>query len=138
MKVESSLNPRKLGVNYLLQEIQTVIQAWGISSLETYIQTPRQGRGTPLKSNIREAIWLIYQTWIALMAKNGLTTWEQLRSQALTLALESSTKPYQAIIIDEAQDLSPVALRFLLTLTNDLNGVYFYCGCVPIALSKGF
>lgn len=128
----------KLGVNYLLQEIQTVIQAWGISSVEAYIQTPRQGRGTPLKTNIRKVIWLIYQTWIALMAKNGLTTWEQVRSQALTLALESSTKPYQAIIIDEAQDLSPVALRFLLTLTSDLNRVYFTADASQSLYQRGF
>jgi mRNA-degrading endonuclease RelE of RelBE toxin-antitoxin system len=128
----------KLGLNYLFQEIQTVIQAWGISTVEEYKEASRQGRGTPLKANTREAIWSVYQTWLSLMAKNGLTTWEQVRSQALKLALESTSKPYQAIIIDEAQDLSPVALRFLLTLVSDLNGVYFTADASQSLYQRGF
>lgn len=72
------------------------------------------------------------------MAKNGLTTWEQLRLQALKLALENTSKPYQAVIIDEAQDLSPVALRFLLTLVSDLKGVYFTADACQSLYQRGF
>ncbi|MFB2833256.1 3'-5' exonuclease [Floridanema evergladense] len=128
----------QLGLPYILQEIQTVIEAWGISTLPEYQAVERRGRGVPLKANIREAIWAVYQNWRSQMAKNKYITWEQLRLKALESVTNLAEKPYQAIVIDEAQDLSPVALRFLLALVPNFSGLYFTADASQSLYQRGF
>lgn len=128
----------RLGTAYLLQEFDTVIEGWGIGTLEDYLAHDRRGRGIPLKASVREAVWATYQGWRTLMAKAGLLTWAQLRMQALDLALRLEEKPYQAVVIDEAQDLSPVSLRFLLALVPSLAGVYLTADASQSLYQRGF
>ena len=128
----------KLGHHYILQEILSFIESWGIETLEEYQQLERRGRGVPLKNNIREAIWSVYQKWLEIMALNKYVTWEQMRRQALKLALQLTEKPYQAIVIDEAQDLSPVTLRFLLALVSSFSGVYLTADASQSLYQRGF
>ncbi len=97
---------KELGISYLLEEILDVIEARGLTR-EEYLVKKRRGRLIRLRRNIREAIWAIYQTWQQRMAANGYITWEQLRRKALEVVTQLPQKPYQAVIIDEAQDLSP-------------------------------
>lgn len=129
---------QRLGTSYLLQEILDVIEAWGISNLDEYLTTNRQGRNIPLRSQTREAIWAVYQTWRQRMAKNRLITWEQLRRLALEYVLTLPQKPYEAILIDEAQDLSPVALRFLLALVPSFTKVYLTADASQSLYQRGF
>jgi superfamily I DNA/RNA helicase/mRNA-degrading endonuclease RelE of RelBE toxin-antitoxin system len=129
---------QKLGLPYLLDEILQVIESWGIRNLDDYIAHDRRGRAVPLRQNIREAIWTVYETWDKLLAKNGSLTWEQLRRQALEVAQNLEAKPYQAIVIDEAQDFSPVALRFLLNLTPNFDNIYITADASQSIYQRGF
>lgn len=128
----------RLGISYLLQEFEDVIEAWGISTLDEYLKLSRRGRGVALKANQREAVWAVYQTWYGLMSKEHYLTWSQLRLKANEAASKLSDKPFQAVIIDEAQDLSPVALRFLLNLIPDTKGVYLTADASQSLYQKGF
>ncbi|MDB9311920.1 3'-5' exonuclease [Spirulina sp. CS-785/01] len=130
----------KLGLSYLLQEFLEVIESRGIETLTDYCNISRTGRGVPLKANIREAIWAVYQTWSDIMARKGLKTWEKMRCEALKIVTQKAADsfPYDAVIIDEAQDLSPVALRFLLALVPDLTGVYLTADASQSLYQKGF
>ncbi|NJM66364.1 MAG: UvrD-helicase domain-containing protein [Acaryochloris sp. RU_4_1] len=128
----------RLGLPYLLQEIQDVIEGWGLTALDEYLALERRGRGVPLKATIREALWSVYQTWQGLMKREGYTTWSQLRCKALTIVEQLTELPYQAVVIDEAQDLSPVALRFLLALVPSLDGVYLTADASQSLYQRGF
>lgn len=128
----------RLGLAYLLQEFDTVIEGWGLRTLEDYLAHDRRGRGIPLKASVREAVWATYQQWRTLMAQAGLITFAQMRLTALDLALKLEDKPYQAIVIDEAQDLSPVSLRFLLALVPSLEGVYLTADASQSLYQRGF
>ena len=129
---------QKLGLPYLLDEILQVIENWGIRTLDDYIAHDRRGRAVPLRQNIREAIWAVYETWEQLLAEKGSLTWEQLRRKALTVAQNLETKPYQAIVIDEAQDFSPVALRFLLNLVPNFDNIYITADASQSIYQRGF
>ncbi len=129
---------QKLGLSYLLDEILQVIENWGIRNVDDYIAHDRRGRALPLRQNIREAIWAVYETWEKLLAVKGSLTWEQLRRQALTVAQDLTDKPYQAIVIDEAQDFSPVALRFLLNLVPNFNNIYITADASQSIYQRGF
>ena len=128
----------RLGIPYLLQEFEDVIEAWGLSTLDEYLQLSRRGRGVALKAKQREAMWAVYQAWCGLMSKDYYLTWSQLRLKANKAASKLTNKPFQAVIIDEAQDLSPVALRFLLNLVPDTKGVYLTADASQSLYQRGF
>jgi superfamily I DNA/RNA helicase len=127
----------ELGLSYLLQEILDVIEARGLTQKE-YLVTKRIGRLIPLQRNIREAVWAVYQAWQRRMDANGYITWEQIRRKALEVATQSLHKPYQAIVIDEAQDLSPVSLRFLLALVPSFQAVFLTADASQSIFQSGF
>ncbi|MBP1468009.1 AAA family ATPase [Candidatus Chloroploca sp. M-50] len=128
----------RLGPDYLLQEFLSVIEAWGIDSAEAYASIERRGRRTPIKLTVREAIWAVYTHWRELMRAEGIVLNEQIRRGALEYAATLDPKPYQALVIDEAQDLSPVALRFLLNLVPSLEHVYLTADASQSLYQRGF
>lgn len=128
----------RLGPSYLLQEIETVIEGWGVTSVAEYLSLDRRGRQVPLQAPLREALWCLYQRWQTLMAEHNWVTWPQLRSKALAAVQQLTEPPYQAVVIDEAQDLSPVALRFLLALVPALTGVYLTADAFQSIYQRGF
>lgn len=128
----------RLGRDYLLQEFLSVIEAWDIRSAEEYLAVERRGRRTPLKATVREAIWAVYIHWRALMRDKGIVLNEQIRRGALEVATGLDPKPYQALVIDEAQDLSPVALRLLLNLVPSLAHVYLTADASQSLYQRGF
>ncbi|MGQ9828753.1 MAG: 3'-5' exonuclease, partial [Roseiflexus sp.] len=128
----------RLGKEYLLQEFLHVIEARNINSQEEYLTLERHGRRTPLKPAIREAIWAIYAHWRALMRTNGIVLHEQVRRGAMEYATSLTPKPYQALVIDEAQDLSPVALRLLLNLVETPEHVYLTADASQSIYQRGF
>lgn len=129
---------RRIGSAYLLEEFLNVIEAWGVSSREDYLAFERRGRQLPLRANIREALWAVYEVWSAQMEASHLTTWERMRRQALEIVAALPEKPYQALVIDEAQDLSPVSLRFLLALVASPQHIYLTADASQSLYQRGF
>jgi len=127
----------KLSADYLLEELLGVLENNGLDSLETYQAWPRRGRGLPLQAKVRAAIWAVYETWQREMAQHNWVAWEQIRSRALA-AVRGQPPAFDAIVIDEAQDLSPVALRYLLALVPDLSGVYLTADSSQSLYQRGF
>jgi superfamily I DNA/RNA helicase/mRNA-degrading endonuclease RelE of RelBE toxin-antitoxin system len=113
---------QRLQPEYLLEELTEVIDARGIETSEDYQATPRTGRSIPLNKTQRQAIWKLRYYFNELLANQGIETWAQVRNRALAL-LQSTPQPplYDAVIIDEAQDLSPTILRFLIQLCSEPN-----------------
>ena len=116
---------QRLQPEYLLEELTEIIDARGIETLEAYCATPRTGRTIPLNRVQRQAIWQLRQHCDRLLADQGMETWAQMRNRALAL-LQNTSEPllYDAVIIDEAQDLSPTVLRFLIHLCKHPNRLF--------------
>jgi len=127
-----------LGESYLLDEFTSVIEHWGLTKCEEYLNRPRIGRRLPLREPIRKAIWAVYETWKSMLQQQGLTTWGQVRQQALKLALQQPDPCYRAIVIDEAQDVSPVALRYLLACVESPRSVYLTADAGQSLYQRGF
>lgn len=105
----------KLSTDYLLSEISGVIVARDLQTLDDYLAAPRSGRRVPLNANQRTAIWQLYESLSKELDRRGLQTWEGIRAGAARAVQEGKTKKrYDGVIIDEAQDLNPTALRMLL------------------------
>lgn len=110
---------------YLLEEILGVIDARPIESLAAYLDAPRPGRGVALGKSQREAVWQVRQAFHAVLDARGMITWEQLRALAAGRIEKGEVAPrYDAVLIDEAQDLQPAALRTLVSLCKTPAGLF--------------
>jgi superfamily I DNA/RNA helicase len=111
---------KRLNPEYLLEEIQRVIVARRIYREEDYLAAPRPGRRLPFNKTQRKAVWSIYKTLEVILAEQRLFTWEQLRARAVEM-LEKGHGPdaYDAVLIDEAQDLDASVLQLLVGLCKE-------------------
>lgn len=116
---------KRLSIDYLIDEIGTVIEAREIKTLDVYQATPRNGRTISLNKTQRQAIWQLRQQFYQLLEKQELETWQQLRTRALSTLQEMDNPPiYDAVVIDEAQDLDPNTLRILTRLCRYPNRLF--------------
>ncbi|WPF87365.1 UvrD-helicase domain-containing protein [Cyanobacterium aponinum AL20118] len=115
-KAKQKIN--SLGANsFLLEEFIYYIEARGIKNAEEYRQL--RSRTNDVKS-LTKHIWNIYQAWKEKISFAGYITVDTLRNQAEQIVSQLGIQaPYYYLVIDEAQDLSPIALKFLASLVNN-------------------
>jgi hypothetical protein len=101
---------------FLWAEWETVIDAWGIESEDSYLRAQREGRGLALPPSARSRVWPVFSTTIASLARRKLRTWASVARAVGALLQSRSDRPYSHIVADEAQDLSPAQLFFLRSL----------------------
>ena len=129
----------RMGLDYLLQEINNVIVARQLGTLEAYQNTPRAGRKMRLNATQRQAVWLVYERWAELVQKSKQETWQQRRARAATLVEQSSLfHAYDAVVIDEAQDLDPSALRMLANMCKSSTRLFITADANQSIYSSGF
>jgi superfamily I DNA/RNA helicase len=104
---------KHLSESSILQEILGTIESKGISSLEIYQDTSKFAQGENHRRDLLKCIWFVYEEWEKILYKSGYATIEQSRRKALDAVVKED---YDAVVIDEAQDLSPTALRLLVKL----------------------
>ena len=113
---------------FLLSEWTNVVDAWGIDGLEAYAQVPRLGRRSPLGPKQRERLWSVFGRVASALAAQGLFTRARVYRQVAKDYRLRADKPFDAIIIDEAQDLGPAELAFLSAITPDHADALFFAG----------
>jgi mRNA-degrading endonuclease RelE of RelBE toxin-antitoxin system len=62
---------QRLGLDYLLEEINSIIEGRDIKSLDEYQNTSRNGRTVSLNAIQRQAIWQLRQHFYRLLAQNN-------------------------------------------------------------------
>lgn len=114
-----TLGDPELSTEFLMSEWVGVVEPRGITSWEEYRQAPRPGRQRRLKLRERAACWRVFEALRAEMEQNHLYPWEQICEMART-GLETGhlENPFDAVIVDEVQDLAPSALRFLAEMAK--------------------
>jgi superfamily I DNA/RNA helicase/mRNA-degrading endonuclease RelE of RelBE toxin-antitoxin system len=129
----------ELSNNYLLEEINSVIEGREIKTLQDYQTTNRQGREIPLKSTQRQAIWHLRNCFYQQLEQQGQQTWQQLRTQAVEyLRTMTNIRRYDGVIVDEAQDLDPNALRMLVHFCQHPNRLFVTADANQSIYSNGF
>ncbi|MCS7050023.1 MAG: AAA family ATPase [Thermomicrobium sp.] len=112
---------RKLSDLFLRSEIEETILGRGLRSLDEYRRADRQGRQVGLNETQREAVWRVYEALSDLLREQDL----MLPGERRLLALEELLRPdseqqrYDAVVVDEVHDLTPVALRLVTALCVD-------------------
>lgn len=129
----------RLGADYLVEEIGSVIEARGLGTFEEYAATPRNGRTLPLNKTQRAAVWHLRNHFYQALELAGLTTFPRVRSRALELLSRDGNRPvFDAVIIDEAQDIDPNALRLLVGLCRAPNRLFVTADANQSIYGSGF
>jgi hypothetical protein len=101
---------------FLLSEWINVIDAWGLTSLDAYSTVQRMGRKSRLGPNQRARLWPIFQAVREALTAERYTTWADVFSGLADALVTRGNKPFDHVVIDEAQDLAPAELRFFAAL----------------------
>lgn len=103
-------------------EIKYVIKGLGIKSLEEYKQVERAGRKVALQASHREVVWKVYSLYQQYLEQDGILEWSDIVLQTLDfLQKEPLIDTFDDIIVDEAQDLTPVDMQVIQRLVKQVD-----------------
>jgi hypothetical protein len=120
---DSMLTHLTASPDYWQEEIRTVIKGRGLASLDEYARLARVGRRTPLLPAHRAAVWALYERYQELLRERGVGDLDDLLLAARDLARRTAStradSGFDAVIVDEVQDLTCSGLQFLHALVGD-------------------
>ncbi|WP_017975201.1 UvrD-helicase domain-containing protein [Actinopolyspora halophila] len=98
---------------FLSEEWRQVVLARQVNSADEYLEAKRTGRGRRLGSRQKAQVWQAIREFEDTLRARGEWTHETVCVEATRLLEQRADKPYRHIVVDEAQDLSPVQWRLL-------------------------
>jgi hypothetical protein len=101
---------------FLLSEWTNVIDAWGLPSLDAYSSVQRMGRKSRLGPNQRASLWPVFQAVRDSLTAERYTTWANVFTGLAEALKQRPVKPFDHVVIDEAQDLAPAELKFFAAM----------------------
>ena len=114
LRHDSALVALDMSVGYWHDEITQVIKGRGLSTFAEYAELARVGRQTPLQPAHRAAVWRLYEEYERRRVGAGLLDWTDVLREARDLVRRGvDAGRYQAVIVDEVQDLNIVGLQLL-------------------------
>lgn len=110
------------------EELDQVILAQGISSLDEYRMARRAGRGTILNRSKRDAIWPVFEEYRNQLSSRKLKEVDDAYRDAADLLKANSGLAYRSIVIDETQDFGPQALKLIRSMVPEARNDLFFVG----------
>ena len=113
---------------FLCTEWDRVVDGWQLDSWEDYRSIRRAGRYRRLSESQRETMWPIFEWVKAGLRKEDISTLAEVFGR-LTVALgEAGERPFDYVVVDEAQDVNVPQLRFLAALVGGRENGLFLAG----------
>lgn len=113
---------------FLLEEWQELVDAWGVTDPESYATLPRIGRRTRLGPKQREAAWAVFDHIRTRMAERGLVTRAMIYDRLTGWLQDGGTIAFEHVVVDEAQDITVAQVRFLAAVGNGRDDALFLAG----------
>lgn len=128
--------------NFYRTEWEQFVAARGIDTFEAYLKADRKGQRIPLNAQQRTEFWQVFQNLIAVKNEKQQWEWFQIFIKAREY-LENDAPPYDAVIVDEGQDMDYNAFRLIRQLVEPKNNDIFIVGDshqrvygIPVILKK--
>jgi hypothetical protein len=117
----------KFSQAFLWGEWSDVIDAWQLNSQEAYAQVARLGRKTRLGAKQREALWALFKHVRAGLNERKMITLADVFGR-LAEDVAAGAKPFDFVVVDEAQDIGIPEARFFSTLAAGRENGLFLAG----------
>ena len=127
-KAAEAVGAKGFTARFLLSEWRHVVDAWQIADVEAYAKVPRLGRKNRMSAGQRERLWPVFAAVRASLAKRGLVTWSEVYGRVAAHYAGREAKPFDHIVVDEAQDLGVAELRFLAAIAPATPDALFFAG----------
>lgn len=109
-----------LDARTLQSEWTEVIQAQAIRTWDQYRDANRKGRGQALGAKDRKLVWQVFEQVLQRLSQNQMCDWSSLCQRAREIIqTHKARSKFNAVIVDEIQDLRPQEIRFLASLAKD-------------------
>lgn len=108
----------KFSHRFMLGEWNSVVDAWQVTTWDTYKDVKRLGRKTRLSEVQRIALWAVFERMQKALTSLGLITQAQMFTRLAQRASTLKHPPFEFVVVDEAQDVSIAQLRFLAAMST--------------------
>ena len=115
-------------LQFVAQEWERVIDERQLTDWESYRTVRRTGRGRQLNESQRQLLWTVFEKVRGSLHVQGMVTRAQMLGELTALYEGSDRRPFEFIVVDEAQDLSVPQLRFLAALGTTEGNCLFFAG----------
>ncbi|EJR47000.1 MULTISPECIES: DEAD/DEAH box helicase [Bacillus cereus group] len=128
-KISVSMDELGLEESFYREEWEGVVQTIGITTEREYLTAKRIGRGTRVNRLQRKQIWKVFEDYRNFLNRHQIKEWVDIvREARLLLENGQLTLPYQAVIVDEAQDLHPEDYKFIRSIVPEKANDIFIVG----------
>lgn len=115
--------------SFYQEEWRLIVQAHGIKTKQDYLKVSRVGRGTSLNRIQRSLIWPVFEEYRNQLNRHQLREINDAMLDAMQLINEQKlVLPYNAIIVDEAQDMGSQAFTLLRSIVPEQENDLFIVG----------
>ncbi|MBA8989915.1 hypothetical protein FHW23_001161 [Curtobacterium pusillum] len=119
IRASSPLRSSRFSRLYWEDEIKHVIKGRGLTRFEQYADLARVGRKHALPLETRQAVWDLYEAYSRGLRERRAHDWEDIVLLARDAVAAVPLERYDAVIVDEAQDLSCAMVSLMHHLVGD-------------------
>ena len=125
-----AIDSPSFSLSFARAEWSHIVDLHNLSSWESYRDIPRLGRKTRLPESRRQQLWALFEQLRAVLAARGIATMSQRCYSVAAYYRGDGTarRPYDHVIADEAQDVSPAQLVLLAALAGSGPNALFFAG----------
>ena len=118
----------KVRTAFLLTEWDDVVDAWQLDSWEAYRDAKRLGRKTRLPETQRALLWQVFASTKEALKQAGKITRATMFAKLADAIPKRAHPVFDAIVVDEAQDIDVQQLRFLAAMAGNRPNALFFAG----------
>ncbi|OII16920.1 nuclease [Curtobacterium sp. MCBA15_016] len=119
IRASSPLRSSRFSRSYWEDEIKHVIKGRGLTRFDEYADLARVGRKHALPVETRQAVWDLYEAYSRGLRERRAHDWEDIVLLARDAVAAVPLERYDAVIVDEAQDLSCAMVSLMHHLVGD-------------------
>lgn len=135
-EASAAAQPHRFSDRFLLAEWRGVVDEWQVAPWEDYRDIARLGRKTrlpegrtpSLRHAVRAKVSSIFQQVRATLDDQGVVTTGKVLTDVTRHFQSGGARPFEFVVVDEAQDLGVGQLRFLAALVGDQADGLFFAG----------
>jgi len=118
----------KFDEKFFREEWANIIQPEEVLTLKEYFKVSRTGRGIRMGRKERKLVWPVFEEYRVLQNERGIREPADAMRDACGLLQHMGKKPFNHVIVDEAQDMSSQAFKLLRTMVDEHPNDIFITG----------